>query len=80
MILTLNQMLIFQVLRRPRFLVSTNGSSLEGFGKFIGGTGGAARRCGHWNDGNRVGAFALGLINGTTSSAVSIDSRCVYRP
>lgn len=69
-----------ELLSKEVFPATSSASSLEGFGKFIGGTGGAARRGGHFNDGNRVGAFALRLSNGTATSAVSIGFRCVYRP
>ena len=62
------------------FPATSNGSSVEGFGRFYGGSGGAALRGGNWDGGSRAGAFTLNLNTSTTDSGTDLGFRCVYRP
>ena len=62
------------------FPATSNGSSVEAFGRFYGGSGGAALRGGHWNAGSYAGAFTLYLYSSTTHTSTGIGFRCVYRP
>jgi formylglycine-generating enzyme required for sulfatase activity len=62
------------------FPATSNGSSLEAFGRFYGGSGGSARRGGMFADGTRSGIFALSLDTGTSTNAHTMGFRCVYRP
>ena len=62
------------------FPANSNGSSVEGFGQFHGGSGGAARRGGVWSHGSYAGAFTLGLSASAAHTNSSLGFRCVYRP
>jgi len=59
---------------------TSNGSSVEGLGRFYGGSGGAAFRGGNWNDGSNAGAFTLVLYYSSTATRTNFGFRCVYRP
>jgi hypothetical protein len=59
---------------------TSNGSYEEAFGRFYGGSGGAARRGGNWDHGSYAGAFTLNLNVSTTPTASNVGFRCVYRP
>ena len=59
---------------------TSNGSSVEGFGRFHGGSGGAALRGGYWGNGSDAGAFTLGLNLSTAYASSGFGFRCVYRP
>ena len=62
------------------FPSTSNGSSVEAFGRFYGGSGGAAIRGGYWQSGFYAGAFALDLSPSTTLTSAYVGFRCVYRP
>lgn len=62
------------------FPATSNGSSVEAFGRFYGGSGGAAVRGGRWSNGVNAGAFALDLGYSTESPGMVRGFRCVYRP
>ena len=62
------------------FPATSNGSSVEAFGRFYGGSGGAALRGGAWVHGTYAGAFTLNLYNSTASTHTNVGFRCVYRP
>jgi hypothetical protein len=62
------------------FPATSNGSSVEGFGRFYGGSGGAAVRGGGWGAGTYAGALALALDASTSFTHASYGFRCVYRP
>jgi hypothetical protein len=62
------------------FPATSNGSSVEGFGRFYGGSGGAAVRGNAWYGGSNAGAFTLTLNMTTTLSGADMGFRCVYRP
>jgi len=61
------------------FPATSNGSSVEGFGRFYGGSG-AARRGGLWNYGSLAGAFALYVNSSAAGTGTPLGFRCVYRP
>lgn len=52
----------------------------QSFGRWYGGSGGAAARGGLWDTGTISGAFSLGLNLGPTFTDVALGFRCVYRP
>jgi formylglycine-generating enzyme required for sulfatase activity len=62
------------------FPATSNGSSMEAFGRFLGGPGGASRRGGGWSDGLNAGTFALALNASSTNTFSDLGFRCVYRP
>jgi formylglycine-generating enzyme required for sulfatase activity len=62
------------------FPATSNGTSVEGFGRFYGGSGGAALRGGDWRIGSNAGAFTLYLSYSTTNTNTTVGFRCVYRP
>jgi hypothetical protein len=62
------------------FPLTENGESAEGFGRFNGGTGGAAGRGGFYANGANAGAFTLFLGYGDTYTSQGFGFRCVYRP
>ncbi len=62
------------------FPATSNGSSVEGFGRFLGGSGGTALRGGSWSSGFRAGAFTLHLTSSTADTFTTVGFRCVYRP
>ena len=62
------------------FPATSNGSSVEGFGRFLGGSYGAARRGGNWDGGPYAGAFTLHLFNLPELTRTNLGFRCVYRP
>ncbi len=62
------------------FPATSNGSSVEAFGRFFGGSGGAALRGGRWGLGSSTGAFTLRLGNSTSGTGTDVGFRCVYRP
>jgi hypothetical protein len=55
-------------------------NSTQGVGHFVGGTGGSARRGGHWTNGSLTGAFHLNLSVSASGSGTHIGFRCVWRP
>ncbi len=57
-----------------------NLSSINGIGQFHGGSGGAARRGGCWDNGSNAGAFTLRLSDSAAGTTPGIGFRCVYRP
>jgi hypothetical protein len=61
------------------FPAASNGSSEEAFGRFRGGSGGAAIR-GGGGSGINAGAFTLVLNQSTTNTLSAFGFRCVYRP
>lgn len=63
------------------FPATSNGSSVEGFGIFMGDSGGVALRGGGWDSGWHAGAFSLRLDLYYDDSGYSwMGFRCVYRP
>lgn len=62
------------------FPATSNGSSMEVFGRFLGGYGGATVRGGAWHFEAFAGAFTLDLTFSTGYTDSSYGFRCVYRP
>jgi hypothetical protein len=62
------------------FPATSNGSSVEGFGRFYGGSGGAAVRGGGSSDGSYAGAFTLDFTHSAAAVGGEFGFRCVYRP
>lgn len=58
---------------------TTNGSSAQGFGRFLGGVNGAAVRGGNWNDGLKAGVFTLIMAYHPNGTDQAVGFRCVYR-
>ena len=55
-------------------------TSAQSFGRWTGGSGGAALRGGPWGGFTDTGAFAVFLLDGPTVSNSLIGFRCSYRP
>jgi len=53
--------------------------SAENMGRIMGGSGGAPRRGGHWENGSSTGIFRLSLFSNQSSSDNKIGFRCVLR-
>lgn len=68
------------LLSANQYLPSPLYTSTQNFGKWLGGSGGAALRGGVWFDGSNAGVFALYLSLGSGSSGGDVGFRCVYRP
>ena len=59
--------------------INSSYTSSEGFGQFFGGTGGATRRGGFFNETIRTGIYSLNFQAPTSTSALTVGFRCVYK-
>jgi len=55
-------------------------TSTQGTGKWVGGTGGAVRRSGMWNNASEAGIYTIGFDRPSSNSSPYIGFRCVWIP